>query len=195
MSVPVFAGRVSEVTRRLRAAAVVVASPFTLQQQVQDWGGRAWEFDITLAPHVGADARRLSAFFDMIAPRRAFLFSDPTLVQSVIGVPVVDGAGQTGTTLALSGFLPNFPALYAGDFLSLGTGLDTRLYRVTADAQADATGRAVLQIVPPLRSSPANGATVNVTAPQVLLRLTDEVPSSIGAARIHRFAFSAVEAL
>lgn len=196
MSVPVFPGRVSEVTRSLRAAVAVVASPFTLQQQVQDWGGRAWAFDIAMPPFSGAEARAMSAFFDVVAPtRRAFLFADPTLHQQVIGVPVVDGAGQTGSTLAVRGLLASFPALAAGDFFSLGTGLDTRFYRVTADASADATGRATLSIAPPLRSSPANGAPVNVTAPQVLLRLTDEVPSSIGAARIHRFAFSAVEAL
>jgi len=197
MSVPTLSASIAEVRSRvLRAAIASVSSPFTLQTQVQDWGGRAWAYDLDLAPTKGADGRALSVFFDALAGSFGrFLFADPTISQTVPGTPVVSGAGQTGDALVIGGFPNSTLVLRAGDFLSLGTGLDTRLYRVTANATSDGSGVATVAIIPRLRTSPADGAAVEVVAPKVLLRMVGGVPTSIAPAQIHRFAFSAVEAI
>lgn len=197
MSIPTLDAKIAEVSARvLVAASAAVTSPFTLQMQVQDWGGRQWQYDLTLTPMKGDDARRISVFLDALAGSVGrFLLADPTISQAVGGTPLVKGAGQTGSTLAVDGLTPSVLAFRAGDFFSLGTGADTRLYRVTADVTANGAGEASLSIIPPLRSSPADNAPLEVTAPKVLLRLSGPIPTSISPAMIHRFSFSAVEAI
>ena len=197
MSVPVLDAKIAEVrARSLQAAVAQVTSPFSLQSQVQDWGGRAWAYDIQLTPTEGADGRALSVFFDALAGAFGrFLFADPSIDQSVPGSPVVNGAGQTGETLSVGGLTPSALAFRVGDFFSLGSGLNTRLYRVTADVTADASGEASLPIIPRLRSSPDDNAALEVVAPKVLLRMVGPAPTSISPAMIHRFSFSAVEAI
>ena len=197
MTIPVLDAKIAEVASRvLMAASARVSSPFSLQMQVQDWGGRAWAYDITLTPAMGEDGRRISMFFDALSGSLGvFLLADPSIVQSVGGSPVVKGAGQSGSTLEIEGLTPSEPAFKAGDFFSLGTGMTTRLYRVTADVAADASGEGAVPIIPPLRASPENGDALEVAAPKVLLRLRGPVPTSIAPAMIHRFSFSAMEAI
>lgn len=197
MSIPTLDAKIAEVTSRaLQSSVAQVMSAFTLQTQVQDWGGRRWAYDIALSPSQGQDGRSISAFFDALGGAAGtFLFADPSIEQSIGGTPLVNGAAQTGGTLNVDGLTPSVLAFRAGDFFSLGSGASTRLYRVTADATANGSGQAALSIVPPLRSSPADNAALEVVAPKVLLRLVGPVPTSIAPAMIHRFSFSAVEAI
>lgn len=197
MSIPTLDAKIAEVTSRvLQSSVAQVTSGFTLQTQVQDWGGRRWAYDIALSPTADGDGRALSAFFDALGGSAGtFLFADPSISQSVGGTPLVNGASQTGSTLAVDGLTPSVIAFRAGDFFSLGSGASTRLYRVIANATANGSGQASLSIVPPLRSSPADNAPLEVIAPKVLLRLNGPVPTSIASALIHRFSFSAVEAI
>ena len=188
---------VTSLERRLVTATSLAASPFTGSAQVQDWGGEWWEYQIEMAQTQGRDGRRLAAFFAQLGGARGrFLFRDPAIVQTPgTGDPIVDGAGQSGNMLATRGWAPDVPALLAGDFLSLGADSATRLYQLTADATADATGRATLNLVPRLRASPADGASLEIAAPAVLLRLAAPVPARIGRADSYRFSFTAREAL
>lgn len=197
MTIPTLDAGIAEVSaRKLRAAAAVVTSPFTLQAQVQDWGGRRWEYDIALGAAQDLAGRRISVFFDALSGSIGrFIFADPSIVQSVGGTPLVKGAGQTGSALVIDELTPSALAFRAGDFFSLGTGADTRLYRVTADVTANGAGEASLPIIPPLRSSPADNAQLEVAAPKVLLRMSGPVPTSVAPAMVHRFSFSAVEAI
>jgi hypothetical protein len=145
----------------------------------------------------GRDGRRLAACFAALGgPRGRFLFRDPSIrAPGVLVEPVVFGAGQSGSTLATAGWVASASALGAGDFLSLGSGAETRLHQVTADASADAEGVATLSLVPRLRASPPNGASLEIAAPAVLLRLTAPVPARVGRADLYRFSFTAREAL
>lgn len=71
------------------------------------------------------------------------------------GTPVVNGAGQVGTSLATSGWTANITGIMkAGDII--GIAGQTKVYMVTADANSDATGLATLIISPPLMQSPAS---------------------------------------
>ncbi len=180
--------------RSLAVAATATTSPFSGSQQIQDWRGRWWVYEIEFSTTQGANARRLSAFFDALqGPVGTFTFRDPSIQNpSGLGSPVVNGAGQTGTTLVTSGW--SGTGLRVGDFFSLGTLSALRLYRVTADA-VPSGGAATLQFVPVLRASPANGAALNVTNPGVLLRLAGPVPTDIGRVDKHAFSLNAREAI
>lgn len=186
--------RVTAVTRTLRSAAAVTVSPFTGTQQVQDWGGSWWDYEIEFATLQDADGRRLSAFLAALrGPVGTFTFRDPFIRNTLLsGAPLVNGAGQTGTSLVTDGW--GATGLRAGDFFTLGTGTFTRLHQLTADV-VPSGGAATLQFVPALRYSPVDNATVFVTSPAVLLRSASAIPAQIGLADLYRFTITAREAI
>ena len=198
MTLPVLGpGMIEGLPRRaFRAARAAVPSPFTGTAEEQDMGGRWWEYDITVAPSKGQSARALGALFARIVDEGRFLFVDPSACTvGNLGTPVVNGANQTGKTLAVSGLAAGAPLIRAGAFLSLGIEGDTRFHEIVADVTPDGSGNATIQIRPALRMSPANGAAVEINAPKVLLRPVRDIPESVAAGDIHRFAFSAREAI
>jgi hypothetical protein len=115
--------------------------------------------------------------------------------QTIAGTPIVQGASQTGSSLVTDGWPVSATVMQAGDFFSLGSGADIRLYQVSADAVSNGSGVATLTFHPPLRSSPADDAALNVTNPGVVLRLTGSAPASIGLADFYQFTLSAREAI
>jgi len=173
---------------------VPLTSPFTGTQQIQDWGGEWWECSIDLKVEREAEGRALSAFFAKLKGIvNTFTITDPSICQlENYGTVLVNGAGQSGNTLVTDGWTAI--GLKAGDFISLGSGEDTRLYQLTADV-VPSGGGATLEFVPALRSSPGDNTIVEVNSPQVLLRATSPVPSDIRGGRLYQFSFSAREAI
>lgn len=82
------------------------------------------------------------------------------------GAPVVNGAGQTGSTINLRGFTPGFTA-YEGCFFHILYGGRRYLHGIAADTVADASGNMALPIWPMLRISPNDGATCEFESPQI----------------------------
>lgn len=83
------------------------------------------------------------------------------------GLPVVDGAGQAGTTLAVRGLTPGY-AVKEGYWLSIEDADGQHyLHNVSAPVMADATGDASLSISPELRAPFADGATIHLAKPMV----------------------------
>lgn len=73
----------------------------------------------------------------------------------------VDGAGQTGSSLATMGWTVSTAGiLKAGDFVAFDTAGGRELHILTADATSDAFGRAVLAVEPPIRTAPADNVTL-----------------------------------
>lgn len=188
---------VTSLNRTLRAAVTPVPSAFTGSEQVQDWGGRWWHYEIEMALTKGADGRRLSGFLAALGGAAGrFLLTDPAATHqaSILGAPLVSGGSQSGSTLLSAGWEPDTAPLLSGDLFSLGADAQTRLHQLTADVIADATGTATLSFVPPLRAPPLDQAGLNVTVPTVCLRLTSPVPTRIGRADTYRFTLTAREA-
>jgi hypothetical protein len=83
------------------------------------------------------------------------------------GSPVVDGAGQSGTTLALRGLTPGYAAK-EGYWLSIEDADGQHyLHNVSETARADGSGAATLDITPELRAPFLDGATVHLAKPMI----------------------------
>jgi hypothetical protein len=107
------------------------------------------------------------------------------------GAPVVDGAANSGGTLATPGWTASVTnILRAGDLI----GVNGELKQVVVDANSDALGKVTLTIEPPLRATPADGATITTVKPTATFRLLDD---DQGGARYRRaltsLQFQAVE--
>lgn len=192
--------RVASVNARTLVAATGSArSPFTGRRQVQEWGGEWWQFDITMGLSSRHDARTLGAFFTRLkGPVHTFLFTDPS-VRNIddyinMGLPTVRGAGQTGNVLATENWVPGI-YIHEGMGISLGSGTATRFHMIVEPVFVDDLGRADLVIEPALRSSPVNGAAIEHLSPKVHLRLLQPVPAAVARGDLHRFSFTAEEAL
>lgn len=116
-------------------------------------------FDIFLASMSGASGRV------NVPP---FHRNGPSLTGVTLGSGAfVSGANQTGTTLTVTSFKSSQQVMTAGDFFTV----NNELKMLTADAFTTVTGDVALQFVPMLRTSPPNGALLNITTPTALMRL------------------------
>lgn len=182
----------------------ITESPFTLSQQVVRHAGARWSATIDIPPVKRSDAEYWNSFLLRLRGQfGTFLVGDPNAAtprgsaSSTPGTPVVNGASQTGSDLNIDG-LPASASGYlkAGDYIQLGTGTTSRLYKVLEDVDSNASGEATLNLWPDLRSSPADDATVVVSGAKGLFRLASNDASwTIANNGFYAITFSAVEAL
>ena len=186
---------------RARTVVGVSSSPFTGQQQVYRHQGQWWEAEVSLPPMKRADAEQAIAFLlKMNGQYGTFLLGDkanPAPRGVGTGTPLVNGASQTGDELITDGWTPSTTGiLKAGDWIQLGSGSSTRLYKVLDDVDSDISGNATLNIFPNLRSSPADDSAIAVANTQGLWRLSsNETEYSIDNMSIYGMTFACVEAL
>lgn len=157
-------------------AVAVSESPFSFSQQVQEHSGEAWEIRFTLTLLNRDQAEVYNAFLLKLAGRvGTFTMAVPgneTAQGVATGTPLVDGASQTGRDLNIKGFTPSTTnILKAGDFVQLGTGANTRLYKVLDDVTSDAGGLAALLLAPKIITAPADNDTLVVSNAKGLFRL------------------------
>lgn len=92
-----------------------------------------------------------------------------------VGVPVVDGANQTGFSLNTRGWLPNRVVFHRGDYISVGD----ELKMVLDDVRSGADGKCPVPLAPMLRKSPADGVSIEVANPRGIFRL-DKDENGVG---------------
>lgn len=186
---------------RARTVVGVSASPFTGQQQIYKHQGQWWEAEVSLPPMKRADAEQVIAFLlKMNGQYGTFLLGDKanTSTRGVgTGTPLVNGASQTGDELITDGWtISTTGILKAGDWIQLGSGSSTRLYKVLDDVNSDGSGNATINIFPNLRSSPDDDAALTVSNTQGLWRLvSNETEYSIDNMSIYGMTFACAEAL
>lgn len=161
-----------------RSTIGVSLSPFTLQQQVQEYDGEIWRVDVELPAMARAAAEDWIAFRLALRGRLGtFLLALPDAVAETrgtpAGTPVVDGAASAGAkTLATRGWTADAESvLLKGDWISLGSGADACLYKVLADVDADSSGEATLDLFPRLRQAASDGASIETSAPKGAFRM------------------------
>lgn len=91
------------------------------------------------------------------------------------GTPLVNGASQTGSSIATDGWPASTTVLKGGDAV-LFAG-DTMVYMLRINATTDGTGAVNLQVSPPVRSgnSPADNAAITTTASVVFQCVIREI--------------------
>lgn len=195
---------IAEITLVARNVVGVSTSPFTFKQQVYQFSGQRWEADVTLPAMAREDAEQWVSFLmKLYGQKGTFLLGDPLAgtprgsASSAVGTPVVNGASQTGGTLAIDG-LPASATGYlkAGDYIQLGSAATAQFYKVLTDADSNSSGEATLQIWPNLRSSPSDGATVIVSNAKGVFRLSsNETSWNINRLSLYGITFAATESL
>lgn len=150
-------------------------SPINNSVQTAQLSGARWRMDITLRQMKKSEAALWVAFFMKLrGMSETFYGFDPDWKTNrgvMGGTPLVNGAGQTGTSLNIDGCPPNVIGwLKAGDFYSAGG----ELKRLTADVDTNGSGQAVLVGEPYFRNSPADNSAVTIVNPKVKMRLADD---------------------
>lgn len=191
----------ASVSMSLTNANAATESPFSLQQQIVGFDGQRWNLSFAPPPMVRNQAEEWNAF--QLALRGiygTFLAGDPAGILprgSAGGVPLVKGAGQTGRQLIIDGATPNQTNwLRKGDYFQLGTGVNSRLYKLVENANSDGSGQVVLVFEPSLRSSPADNAPLVVEGARGCFRMTSNTPAwSVDTNKHYRISFDAIEVL
>lgn len=179
----------------------VSQSPFTAKQQVYKYTGQFWEAEINLPPMKRADAEYwISFLLKLNGQYGTFLLGDPngTTARGVAtGTPLVNGGSQTGNELITDGWTNSVTGiLKAGDYIQLGTGSTSQLYKVLDDVNSNGSGQATLTLWPDLRSAPSDNATITVSNTKGLFRLSSNQQAwDINEATFYGMTFAAREAL
>lgn len=184
----------------MRNIVAASRSPYSLDSQQQRHQGQQWLADLSIPPLQGAaELGAWAAFLTALRGRYGtFTWGPPDRNQGTApGTPVVNGAIQTGESLATRGWSVSATGvLKAGDLIQIGSGGASRMYRVLLDVDSDASGNAAIDVWPRLRESPADGAAVLTSDAVGLWRLTDNAPAILlEPAIIARVSFTIEEAL
>lgn len=147
----------------LVANTQVHESPLTGAVRTQALPGAYWQAVLDYSHARGADAQALWALVGRLQGRAGRIavpmFGNLRPRGPAGGTPLVNGAGQTGTTLAIDGATASTTGwLLQGDLVQVGS----YTYLVTQDVTTSAGGAATLNIFPTLRSAPSDNASVTV---------------------------------
>lgn len=178
----------------------MVRSEFTGQTQAQAHQGALWRVSVSLPPMKRPLAAPwIAALMSLNGRLGTFFLNDPlgrTPRGTVLGTPLVNGASQTGLTLITDGWTPSaIGVLLVGDYIQLGTGALTRLYKVMKQVDADGSGDATIDIQPRLRESPAENDPLVTTNSKGTFRLArNVVPWNEAVSGFYGIQFDAIEA-
>jgi hypothetical protein len=181
-----------------RSVVGVTKSPFTGAQQVQKHQGQWWEFEAHLKPMTRASAEEWIAFMlSLNGMQGTFLLGDPlgTTARGIkTGTPLVNGASQTGSSLITDGWTASQTGiLKAGDYIQLGSGSSSKLYKILADKNSDGSGNATFDIFPAINTAVADNAAITIASPKGLFRLaSNEMGFDLKHAQNYGIAFSAI---
>jgi hypothetical protein len=117
----------------------------------------------------------------------------PGIVIGSPGAALIDGAGQTGSTIALRAMTPGY-TVQQGQFFSILQAGVRSLHHAIAPTVVNGAGKAVLAIWPMLRIVTLDGSPCNFTAPEIEGELVGaEQGIRLIRARADALSFSIVE--
>jgi len=173
-------------------------SPLTRVTQTQDLGGDQWLATLSFPPLFDANARTLRAFLAQLRGPSGRFYLKPygatTPAGVATGTPLVKGANQTGTSLAIDGAAANVSGwLLVGDYFTV----NNELKMVVADCNTNGSGETTVVFEPPLRTAPADNAPLTVTNPTVVMKLIDDKQARwiLDPGAIYGFSLACEEAL
>ena len=154
------------------------ASEWTGRRQTIASGRGWWDCQIVLPPIVGTTNVNAWRSFIAKARGRANDFQipvDPTAQSASTATPLVNGASQTGRTLATDGWPVSTTVLVAGQFVTI----NNQLLQLTENVTSNGSGVATLTFEPPIRVSPADNAAIEYNNPYCLMYFVEEPTLSV----------------
>lgn len=195
---------IANITFSAENVVAISQSPFTLSQQIIAHKGQRWSASISLPPMKRVDAEEWIAFLlSLNGPVGTFLLGDPNGVNPqgsasvTAGTPLVNGADQTGDTLSIDGLPVSVSGyLKAGDYIQLGSGVTSSLYKVLTTTNTNSLGQATLDIWPRLRTATIDNQAVTVVGAKGRFRLANGVQQwQINEISSYGITFDCVEAI
>lgn len=196
-STPGFSG----ITLTPKASVGESRSPFTFEGQYYVNQGQIWQGSLNLPTMQRPEAEAWIAFLlSLNGKEGTFLMGIAgcdTARGIATGTPLVNGASQSGRSLITDGWTINITGiLKAGDYIQLGTGLNTHLHKNLTDVNSNGSGQATLDIWPRLRISPADNDPIVVSSPKGLWRLaTNDMPFNLSPPVLFNLSFPVIESL
>ncbi len=177
----------------------VSESPFTKQAQViRNPAVGVFQIDLAFAPMTRANAQKWAGVFNSLYGSYGTLYipcyERETILGSGAGSPVVDGAGQTGTSLSLRGMTATQTDVFkAGDMINISS----HLYEIQVDVDSDGSGEGTAELWPALRSSYADGTALFTTGIRGIFRQAPgfDFNLDIDVATKYGFGWQGVEAV
>lgn len=168
------------------------------QTNISEWTGRRqtvasnrgwWECQFTLPPLVGVT--RVNPWRSFVVQARGQVNDfqvpvDPTAQSAVVATPLINGAGQTGRSLASDGWPVSSTVLQAGQFITI----NNQLLQLTANVVSNASGQATLSFEPPIRVSPADNAAIEFKNPYCLMYMLEEPTISVEAGYVYSLSLN-----
>jgi hypothetical protein len=155
----------SEVTPRKIDASGSLSSAFGAGDQRLERMGTRWALDVTMPPMRYVDAQEFS---DLEAQGTTCIFPipQPGLNIGTPGVGLVDGAGQSGSTLSLKNLTPNY-AFKRWQWITVITSGVRYCYRAASAAVVASDGTIDLPLSTMLRKPHADEDVVKVSDPEI----------------------------
>lgn len=190
-------GGIVDIQFKTQSSTAMTQSPFTGQQQVFEHAGQWWEAVVTLAPMNRATAAEWQAFFLSLRGRKGtFMLGDPDATTprgTPSGTPLVNGASQTGSSLATDGWTPDATGLLLkGDYIQIGN----HMYMVLNDVDADGSGEATIDVWPRLRADVDDNDPIITSNCKCIFRLTsNDIGWSADRLSHYRMSFACAEVI
>jgi hypothetical protein len=199
LSLPTVPG-VKKVKWTMDNAVAISESPFSFEQQAYQWQGQRWKGVVTMPTMNRQQAEVWLAVMAQLNGRAgSFLLGDPDAKKprgDGRGTPIVSGAGQTGNTLATTGWAIGINGiLKAGDYFQIGSGSTARMHKLLFDTNSDGAGNATLTFWPTLRYSPALGTPITVNSAMSQFRLDAAFGWDANEVSAYEIMFSVTEFL
>ncbi|NKF51360.1 hypothetical protein G3R49_12410 [Shewanella sp. WXL01] len=158
---------------RLVPNTEVFKNPFNGTVQTLTKPGTQWQVELSFTNLSRAQAARLTALVAQLRGSAGRIklwdhgFATPQGTAG--GTPVIDGAGQLGSSINIRGCTPSQTFLKAGDYCQIGN----QCVLVVADAVADGNGLCTLVVEAPVRYAPTNGSAIITTKASGIFMLKD----------------------
>lgn len=167
-----------------KAKIAATSGAFDYAQKVYDWSARIREVTITVRSLSEEQERKWRAFFLRVDGQAGTFTLTPTNGKYPTGAIFdkycrwhgdarVNGSGQTGKVLQVSGLPPDEEAAIAGgDWFSIG-GV---LHEAIDDVSSDASGNGEIKLWRALAVAPAHDSQVVLDHPQGEFKLLGDIP-------------------
>lgn len=158
----------------------VSTSPYTMQTTVYDYEAETWGLKVSINPLTREEAQPWVAFLSALRGRVGTFLFGPALFRTPLGagtgVPLVNGANQTGRELVTDGWTANTVVLEAGDLFQI----DLRLYMSLKQVTSNGSGQATIDVFPRVKAHADNSALI-LENPKGLWRLNSSTVPLIDA--------------